>query len=278
MLVCCYTNHALDQFLEDLVGQGIPEGDIVRLGSKPSPSTSSMALSTQVLGYRFGKWDWEEINHMRSSLEGRAVALRQAFSGLYWSLSSSELFKHLELTYPAHFKALSVPPAEDDMTLIGESGRAVGRTYLLSRWSSGQDAGVLREHPNVVASQDIWDLSLEERKTLEARWGGEILEVQTGAILKAGDEYNDRQAPISAKFQERTRRVLNSKRIIACTTTGAAIFRDAIHDAGPEILVVEEAGEVLECHTLTALSNHTKQMILIGDHKCVTIQLHSCGT
>ena len=109
-----------------------------------------------------------------------------------------------------------------------------------------------------------------------ARWGDQILEAQMEAILVAGDEFNDRQAPIGHKFQERTRWTLRSKRIIACTTTGAAIFRDAIHHAGPEILVVEEAGEVLECHVLSTLSRDTQQLVLIGDHMYVAIPLSLC--
>jgi len=176
-----------------------------------------------------------------------------------------------------YFKALSVPPADDDMVLIGESGRAVGSTYLISRWSGGRDAGALRDHPMVLASQEVWDLPLEERKTLEARWREDILEAQTAAILEAGRKYDIFQTPLSAKFQERTRDVLRSKRIIACTTTGAAIFRSAIQYAGPEILVVEEAGEVLESHILTALSHNTERLILIGDHKYVIIPLLLCG-
>jgi superfamily I DNA and/or RNA helicase len=33
------------------------------------------------------------------------------------------------------------------------------------------------------------------------------------------------------------------------------------------VLLVEEAGEILESHILTALGSRTKQLILIGDHK-----------
>ena len=274
-MVCCYTNHALDQFLEDLVKRGIPEQDVVRLGSKPSPSTINMALSTQACAYRFDASDWEDINEMRYLLGRQADPLRRAFSRFNEPLSSSELLNHLESTHFAYFKALSVPSADDDMILIGEYGQAIGHTYLISRWLGGRDAGVLRDHPTVVASQRVWSLSKKERKTLEARWTDEILENQMETILEAGVEYNMLQTPLGAKFQERTRHVLCSKRIIACTTTGAAIFRDAIQDAGPEILVVEEAGEVLECHVLAALGYDTKQLILIGDHKCVLIPLPS---
>ena len=68
VLVCCYTNHALDQFLEDLVKQGIPEEHVVRLGSKPSPTTQCMALSAQTLGYNFDKYDWDVKPRARAKL------------------------------------------------------------------------------------------------------------------------------------------------------------------------------------------------------------------
>jgi len=238
-----------------------------------------MALSTQTLGYRFGPSDWDDINEMRDSLHHQSNLLQRAFSESQEPLKPSRLLGHLESKYPTYFKALSVPPSNDDMILVGESGRAIGHTYLLSRWLSGRDAGVLREHPNILTPRvrDVWDLPPEERKILEAKWSDQILEAQTEAIIEAGDEYNDHQAPLGRKFQERTKRVLCSKRIIACTTTGAAIFRDAIHFAGPEILMVEEAGEVQECHVLTALSHDTGQLILIGDHKYVVIMLPLCG-
>ena len=266
VLVCCYTNHALDQFLEDLLKQGIPEERIVRLGSKPSSSTQRMALRANALDYRFNEYDWDDINEMRFSLGLRVGPLKSAFSEYFGPPDSSALLDHLESRYPTHFEALSFRP-DDDMILIGESGRPVDATYLLSRWMSGRDAGVLRDHSNVAASRDLWSLPLEERKKLGNRWRGEILEDQVETILEAGDRYNSFQAPLSAKFHQSARQVLRSKRIIACTTTGAAIYRDAIHDAGPEILVVEEAGEVLESHILTALSNDTQRLILIGDHK-----------
>lgn len=279
ILVCCYTNHALDQFLEDLLKQGIPEATVVRLGSKPSPATASMALSAQTLAYRFDASDWESINDMRLSLEHQGELLEHAFSRFRAPLRSSELLDHLESRYPTYFKALSVPPSDDDMTLIGGSGRAIGHTYLLSRWLSGQDAGVFNEHPNVLdpRAQNLWALPPGGRKILETKWSDQILGAQMKDILEAGDEYNDYQEPINRKFQERTRHVLRSKRIIACTTTGAAIFRDAIHDAGPEIIVIEEAGEVLECHALAALSDSTKRAVFIGDHKCVAVLLPSGG-
>ena len=60
---------------------------------------------------------------------------------------------------------------------------------------------------------------------------------------------------------------LARKRIIGCMTTGAAKFVQGIHTAKPDVLLIEEAGEILESHVLTAMSENTSQVILIGEHK-----------
>jgi superfamily I DNA and/or RNA helicase len=56
-------------------------------------------------------------------------------------------------------------------------------------------------------------------------------------------------------------------RIIGCTTTAAAKYAVELQAAAPGVVLVEEAGEILESHILTAMSSSTKQLILIGDHK-----------
>jgi superfamily I DNA and/or RNA helicase len=60
---------------------------------------------------------------------------------------------------------------------------------------------------------------------------------------------------------------MQSKRIIGCTTTGAAMYTEELRKVAPGIVLVEEAGEILESHILTAMTARTKQLILIGDHK-----------
>lgn len=72
---------------------------------------------------------------------------------------------------------------------------------------------------------------------------------------------------IKSLEDKRYERVLSTARIIGCTTTGAALHKETLTAAKPGIVVVEEAGEILEAHVLTSLSPHTKQLVLIGDHK-----------
>lgn len=62
--------------------------------------------------------------------------------------------------------------------------------------------------------------------------------------------------------------------IIRCTTTAAAKYVQALQSISPGVLVVEEAGEILESHALTALGPKTKQLILIGDHKQLRPKVH----
>ncbi|KAH0128691.1 P-loop containing nucleoside triphosphate hydrolase protein, partial [Aureobasidium melanogenum] len=63
-----------------------------------------------------------------------------------------------------------------------------------------------------------------------------------------------------------TEQIIRSKRIIACTTSGAAKYPQVLSEA-PGIIIVEEAGQVLESHIVTALNPTAKQLIMIGDHK-----------
>jgi hypothetical protein len=43
--------------------------------------------------------------------------------------------------------------------------------------------------------------------------------------------------------------------------------RGFIKAASPAVLLMEEAAEILEPHTITAMSDSIQQVILIGDHK-----------
>ena len=51
------------------------------------------------------------------------------------------------------------------------------------------------------------------------------------------------------------------------TTTAVAKMRRLLQAVKPEIVVVEEAAEVLESHIVTALTASTKHLVLIGDHQ-----------
>jgi AAA domain len=90
-------------------------------------------------------------------------------------------------------------------------------------------------------------------------------------ICNVGRDYhdNDVQDELARRSWESTVAYLKQKRIIGCTTTGTAKYSEDLAAVGLDMLLVEEAGEILESHILTALGANTKHMILIGDRKYV---------
>jgi hypothetical protein len=60
--------------------------------------------------------------------------------------------------------------------------------------------------------------------------------------------------------------VLNESRLIGATTSGAAIVNELIANAQPDVLIMEEAGEVSESHVISNLMPSLQHFIMIGDH------------
>lgn len=59
---------------------------------------------------------------------------------------------------------------------------------------------------------------------------------------------------------------MQNQKIIAVTTTGAAKYKEILNKLDCDVMIVEEAAEILESHILTALNNNLQHIILIGDH------------
>ncbi|KAF1364340.1 P-loop containing nucleoside triphosphate hydrolase protein [Lizonia empirigonia] len=197
MLILTYTNHALDQFLEDIQKAGIPA----------------------------------------------------KFS------DDSE-----------YFDAFVVPNNEDGMTVMGKKNKRVDNCYLVKRWVKGKDAGVFANYA-MQTYPHVWNVPPQIRVGLQAQWNKTIFEEQVTEISTLADKYNKSRAQIDRLYRKKDCHVLRQKRIIGCTTTAAAMYTEEIRKASPGIVLVEEAGEILDSHILTALTPTTKQLILIGDHK-----------
>ena len=102
---------------------------------------------------------------------------------------------------------------------------------------------------------------------LKAQWEQEIFcddrDMCARLIGKHDELLDDREQLRQGSWSK----VLASKRVIGCTTTGAAKYKELLDTANASVLIIEEAGEVLEAHVLSSLQPTTKHMILIGDHQ-----------
>jgi hypothetical protein len=278
ILVVCYTNHALDQFLEDIMGIGIPARDIVRLGSsaKSSPKTQSLVLSSQSNDFRLGGFDWDIVNKRKAEAKDRANELQDAFTNyMAKSVSKRDLLEYLEFSSEDRmfYHAFLLPVEATGMTRVGRKGKQMDEFYLLDRWAHGSNAGSFQGKATVNFSP-VWRMGHLERQTALGRWKAGIMKERISRLHSCGVQFNEALIDINAIFSEKDRRLIQQKRIIACTTTAAAKYVSSIQSASPGVLLVEEAGEILESHILTAAGPETEQMILIGDHKQLRPKAH----
>lgn len=82
---------------------------------------------------------------------------------------------------------------------------------------------------------------------------------------------------LQCKYQEKALQVLRKAKVVAMTTTGAAIHQQLLNKLEAPIIFVEEAAEILETNLLASLTPHVKHLILIGDHKQLkpTVRLYN---
>ena len=278
ILVVCYTNHALDQFLEDLLDVGIPADSVVRLGDfrKASVATQPLVLSAQQGIFRPGKNHLDVLDKRKGEIAGDATQLRDAFESYRAEkVSKKELMEYLEFDLDSSVQPESfvLPKESGGMAKVGKGGKTIDQHYLLDRWARGQDAGIYKREAE-SSFPEVWSMDHPARRQELERWKTNIIKERVAKVVDCGKEFNKTLAHIASLESEKDRMKLQGKRIIGCTTTAAAKHVQSIHSVSPGILLVEEAGEILESHVLTALGRKTEQLILIGDHKQLRPKAH----
>ncbi|KAI1880421.1 hypothetical protein JX265_002042 [Neoarthrinium moseri] len=86
-------------------------------------------------------------------------------------------------------------------------------------------------------------------------------------IREAVEAHSRRQMVNDEAWTNYKLTLLRRADIIGVTTTGLARFRDLLSQLKSKVILCEEAGEVLESHTLASLLPSTEHLILIGDHQ-----------
>lgn len=245
---------------------------MVRLGSKSSLKTEHLSLSnaSKKTNFRRSQASWDILNGFKREA-GKVQGILSSLIGKYCRarISQRDILEYLEFsdTDERFFYAFSVPSNDNGMTTVGAGGKAIAETYLLDLWESGKGPGIFAEAINNVEHVSIWAMSFEDRNSCLQRWRLDILTEQVTNLHDQVRKFDASQELRQSIFNERDVEILRSKRIIGCTTTAAAMYAKQLTNASPGIILVEEAGEILESHILTALTPNTKQIILIGDHK-----------
>ncbi|TKS70677.1 Zinc finger-containing protein 1 [Collichthys lucidus] len=120
------------------------------------------------------------------------------------------------------------------------------------------------EEDNVL---DIWTLSLPDRWKLYRLWVARYRTELRARVLEFEQAYQNAADRLADVKRHESLFLLKEATVIGMTTTGAAKFRKVLQDVRPRLVIVEEAAEVLEAHTITTLSQACQHLILIGDHQ-----------
>ncbi|KAI6825134.1 P-loop containing nucleoside triphosphate hydrolase protein [Hortaea werneckii] len=266
ILVLCYTNHALDQFLEDLLDIGTDQSSMVRLGSKSSSRTEPLSLRNQTRGTSH---PFDVINDLRNTMNKQKVAIEESLTDcLHYRANTADMLSYLEFAEDdwAFFYALRTPGMGEDEEIVGPKGKTVTQTYIFDRWLQGKDAGVFADQVHESHSH-VWQM---DRGTRHAKWTTWEVEQRKELLTKVNEavnSYNESEALLRKAWSQQHGQIIRDKRIVACTTTAAAKYTEQIQSASPGVILVEEAGEILESHVLTAMTPSVRQLILIGDHQ-----------
>lgn len=109
-------------------------------------------------------------------------------------------------------------------------------------------------------------LSIADRQHLVNLWL-RILQADAIVNIKRFTKlYHDSNKVIQDYYAVVDAAVLRTASVIGMTTSGGAKYNATLQSLGCEVVVVEEAAEVLEAHILASLTPSVKHMILIGDH------------
>lgn len=281
ILVTAQTNHALDQFLTVLGKGGLkvarlgrPYGEDEELALNPShyawnreqlssstskrrTVTKNFAKAADYLDEVLGLLETGELRYgtLTTFLAEAAPKFLTVFTSkaifTRWSrmddlLEEAELAKKLQAIIPRGFgKEGFVPP-----DLISPIQRAARPLSALQ-----QDL-------------DIWAMTSSERTELLGYWKAQMalgIVSQTVSAIKrlevaaAGKRKDDLEVMAKKILQYRAD-------VVGCTMAGASTMYDVLRQLGVEVVVIEEAGEIVEPRTLPAFLPTVQHMIMVGDH------------
>ncbi|KAJ3249239.1 hypothetical protein HDU78_005379 [Chytriomyces hyalinus] len=279
ILVICFTNHALDQFITDLMDIGVKK--IVRLRSTSNERVAPLLIKnlaaavpqdTGISAFRVGHI-MEEIKGFKEDLSHYNDSLGNRNKDLDWEVLS----EHLQVCNYAQYDAfkdmrdLFIEEENEGFQVKGgRKNETIGASDVVKRWLAGADgSGTMNSAPSgekwprsdeeLADDPDVWDMSIPERKALMAYWKRTVPRSSLDGILELQQRIEAAQAKLDGVYKDRDACSFRGFNIIGATTTGAAKNHSLIQAIAPKIVV-------LESHTLAALQPDVQQLILIGDH------------
>ncbi|KAI2622163.1 hypothetical protein GGS26DRAFT_249873 [Hypomontagnella submonticulosa] len=263
ILCVCYTNHALDQLLVHLKRDGVK---LIRIGSR-SKSEELEGLNLRVVAKNAVRTRAEKSSlwEQNSSRDKFIRSIETSIQHLEASQGLTALKNYLSQFHSQHYAALFGAEEVDEEGYKKVQHHKPGQ--LLGQWlNSSAGSTYAPRDINVLVHANIWTMSNFERVRLYTHWQGEIRDPLITDIVREYKSYNGAKSELDKVSRDVDLRCLHESEVIGVTTTGLAKNLDLLQKLRCKVMLCEEAGEVLEAHTLTALLPSVEHAILIGDH------------
>ncbi|EXK85316.1 hypothetical protein FOQG_10676 [Fusarium oxysporum f. sp. raphani 54005] len=230
IVISCYTNHALDQFLKHLNDIGI---NIVRIGNRSTTpeleSKNLRAIKVKCPQTFVESSNFEKLNNS----EHRLLAdFKKAMNEL---VEPTAVFTDPEL-----------------MNFIAKTYPKIHQKFLTK---------------TMRASHDIHTLSASERWALADHWTEAFRESKVDTVLETLAKSKSHRKDVNNNLNARDQRTLSQAHVIGITISNAARKIDLLTSLSPKVMICEEAAEVTEPHLISTLIPGIEHLIQIGDHK-----------
>ncbi|KAF4439729.1 NFX1-type zinc finger-containing 1 [Fusarium acutatum] len=273
ILIICYTNHALDQFLKHLLDVGIQA--IIRIGGRSvteeldsknlrivSKETQKTGVERSILG--------EAYSAHESSLEDAQRSLGplfQARKGPSWD----GLKRYLSRKHPRIY---------NQFQKYDEEGFEIVTKDILKSWLGKRPTQITVEPstwPNVIARAEtnIGLLSSEEKWFIVEYWLEQQHQTQIGRLFESLDDAEEKRKTIQRTHDAVDQRTLARADVIGITTTSLAKQIEMLRSLKIKCVMCEEAGELREADIISALMESVQHFIQIGDHKQLRPQINN---
>ncbi|XP_067656401.1 NFX1-type zinc finger-containing protein 1-like [Haliotis asinina] len=339
ILLVCYTNHALDQFMEG-ISRCMKEEDtksIVRIGGQSKSETvnkynimhrrtesrrSLVNIQNQLKMYKrdIQKCGWqvdvltEGIIHedvLKPFMKQHFYRLTKQFDRKHGSSAilnwlGFDVFakrnkrlhsKDSVIQCPQEYFtqnpqlletknrmfALTIADITESISEVGEGRNRENIAHVLEELSKEQKDDIRRNvqgllsHRKSMTTQEvqsvryIWKLNWNDRRHLYWYW---VQLLHDFLEARKMDELKDKLCQFKemvTEYENAKRKIdvdiLKEAKVVGMTTTGAAKNYDLLELVKPRIVIIEEAAEVLESHTVTSIHLGCEHLILIGDHQ-----------
>ncbi|KAL9093471.1 MAG: hypothetical protein Q9159_000325 [Coniocarpon cinnabarinum] len=265
-LICVtYTNHALDQILEHCHASGIRQ--IIRIGSQSKSETlESVNLREVVKNEELTRTEkqvrWDAKNRINESIE----QLNHLFLTFHAAQFTANIRLHLQTQYPNHFEQLFGTEEVD-----AEGFQVVGPNIVdpLDHWL--RRGAIVSDNmcrgSELLHSLPLHSLNRTERRILYHAWIRELRQDIKSQIWHALVKFKSAREDMEIVRREQELRCLRQAQIVGMTTSGMARVTSQLKHLNAKVVIMEEAGEVLEAHTLVTMLPSVEHAIFIGDHQ-----------